>query len=82
VWIDSGGVRSRSILRGLGEEIRERRTRKKLSQERLAELAGTHTNLVGRLERGIYNPSVTKLMSIAVKLDTSLSELFAGAERR
>jgi XRE family transcriptional regulator, regulator of sulfur utilization len=75
-------VRSRSILRGLGQEIRERRTQKKLSQESLAGLAGIHTNVVGRLERGIYNPSVLVLQAIAVKLNVSLKDLMAGAEDR
>jgi transcriptional regulator with XRE-family HTH domain len=75
-------VRSRSILRSLGEEIRERRTQKKLSQESLAGLAGIHTNVVGRLERGIYNPTVLVLQAIAVKLSVSLEDLFAAAERR
>jgi XRE family transcriptional regulator, regulator of sulfur utilization len=75
-------VRSRSILRGLGEEIRARRTQKKLSQELLAAQAGIHTNVVGRLERGIYNPTVLVLQAIAMKLNVSLEELFAGAAER
>jgi XRE family transcriptional regulator, regulator of sulfur utilization len=66
----------------LGQEIRERRTQKKLSQESLAGLAGIHTNVVGRLERGIYNPSVLVLQAIAVKLNVSLKDLMAGAEDR
>jgi len=53
-----------------------------LSQESLALQAGIHPNVVGRLERGIYNPSVLVLFAIAVKLNTSLVELFAGAARR
>jgi transcriptional regulator with XRE-family HTH domain len=75
-------VRSRSILRGLGQEIRERRVQKQLSQESLAGLAGIHTNVVGRLERGIYNPTVLVLQAIAVKLNVSLKDLMAGAEDR
>jgi transcriptional regulator with XRE-family HTH domain len=66
----------------LGQEVRDRRTRKKLSQEALANLAGIHTNVVGRLERGKYNPTVDTLASIAAKLSVPLSELFAAAERR
>jgi XRE family transcriptional regulator, regulator of sulfur utilization len=66
----------------LGQEIRERRNHKKLSQESLAGLAGIHTNVVGRLERGIYNPSVLVLQAIAVKLNVSLKDLIAGAEDR
>jgi transcriptional regulator with XRE-family HTH domain len=66
----------------LGEEVRERRTQKKLSQEALAGLAGVHTNVVGRLERGQYNPTVMILVAIAVKLGVTLEELFRGAEGR
>jgi transcriptional regulator with XRE-family HTH domain len=66
----------------LGEEIRELRTRKKLSQESLAGLAGIHTNVVGRLERGSYNPTVLILTALAMKLGVTLEQLFREAERR
>jgi len=75
-------VRTKSVLRCLGEEVRERRKRQKLSQEKLAHAAGVHPNVVGRLERGTHNPTVLTLLSIAVKLDTSLPELFASAAKR
>jgi len=48
----------------------------------LALQADIHPNVVGRLERGIYNPSVTLLFAIAVKLNTTLLDLFAGAAKR
>jgi transcriptional regulator with XRE-family HTH domain len=76
------GVRSRSILRGLGEEVRERRKRRNLTQEGLAFDAGVHPNVEGRLERGIYNPTVMILYAISVKLNTSLQDLFAEAAKR
>jgi transcriptional regulator with XRE-family HTH domain len=69
-------------LRSLGEEIRELRKKKKLSQEALAGLAGVHTNVVGRLERGSYNPTVLTLAALAVKLGVTLEELFKGTEGR
>jgi transcriptional regulator with XRE-family HTH domain len=75
-------VRTRTILRSLGEELRERRKERKLSQEALALLAGVHPNVVGRLERGIYNPTVLILVAIATKLNTTLLDLFAGAAKR
>ena len=75
-------MRTRSILRGLGEEVRERRKQRNLSQEALAHQAGIHTNVVGRLERGIYNPTVLILLAVAMKLNTTLAELFAGAAKR
>ena len=75
-------VRTRTILRSLGEEVRERRKERNLSQEALAHQAGVHTNVVGRLERGSYNITVLTLLAIAVKLNTSVLELFAGASKR
>lgn len=75
-------ARARTILRSLGEEIRERRKLRNLSQEALAHQAGVHPNVVGRLERGIYNPTVLILLAIAMKLNTTLVDLFAGAARR
>jgi transcriptional regulator with XRE-family HTH domain len=75
-------VRTRSLLRSLGEEVRERREQHNLSQEALALQAGIHANIVGRIERGVYNPSVLTLDAIAVKLNTSVLELFAGADER
>ncbi len=75
-------VRTRSILRSLGEEVRERREQQNLSQEALAIQAGIHPNTIGRIERGVYNPSVLTLDAIAVKLNTSVLELLAGADER
>jgi XRE family transcriptional regulator, regulator of sulfur utilization len=66
----------------LGEEVRKLRTQKNLSQEALAGLAGIHTNVVGRLERGSYNPTVLILAALAVKLGVSLEQLFRDAEKR
>jgi transcriptional regulator with XRE-family HTH domain len=75
-------VRTRTILRSLGEEVRERRKQRNLSQEALAHQAGVHPNVVGRLERGSYNITVLTLLAIAVKLNTSILDLFAGAAKR
>ena len=75
-------VRTRTVLRSLGEEVRERRKQRNLSQEALARQAGVHPNVVGRLERGSYNVTVLTLLAIAVKLNTSVLDLFAGAAKR
>jgi DNA-binding XRE family transcriptional regulator len=50
-----------------------------LSQEALAHDAGVHPNVVGRLERGSYNPTLLTLHAIATKLDISLQDLFEAA---
>jgi XRE family transcriptional regulator, regulator of sulfur utilization len=73
---------AKHILKALGEEIRHRRIPKHLSQEALAHGAGLHRNVIGRLERGTYNPTVMTLLAIAGELDMSLSDLVGAAERR
>ena len=73
---------SKHLLKALGEEIRHRRTPLQLSQEALAHGAGLHRNVIGRLERGTYNPTVMTLLSIAAEFDIPLSELLGSAERR
>ena len=72
----------KSFLRCLGEEVRERRKALDLSQIALAHEAEVHPNVVGRLERGEYNPTVTILELLIVPLKVDLSVLIAGAERR
>ena len=73
---------SKHILKALGEEIRQRRAALQMSQEALAHGAGLHRNVIGRLERGTYNPTVMTLLSIAAEFDIPLSELIGSAERR
>jgi transcriptional regulator with XRE-family HTH domain len=75
-------VRARTLLQSLGDEVRDRRKQRNLSQEALAHQAGVHPNVVGRLERGSYNITVLTLLAIAMKLNTSVLELFAGAAKR
>jgi transcriptional regulator with XRE-family HTH domain len=79
---DCFAMATKSLLKRVGEEIRERRRTLDVSQEALAHGAGLHRNVIGRLERGTYNPSILTLLSIAVELDVSLSDLIAAAERR
>ena len=73
-------MQKRGVLRSLGSELRRRRQARDLSQEALAHAAGVHVNVVGRLERGQYNPSILLLQAVVSKLDVSLSEIFAAIE--
>jgi transcriptional regulator with XRE-family HTH domain len=68
------------ILKGLAAEVRRRRKSLDMTQARLAQIAQVHANVIGRIERGIYNPSLTVLCWIAAALDTSLPELLAQAQ--
>jgi transcriptional regulator with XRE-family HTH domain len=62
-------------LSNLGGKVRSRREQLSFSQKELARQAGVHPNVIGRLERGNYNPTVLKLLAIAGALQTSLRDL-------
>jgi DNA-binding XRE family transcriptional regulator len=66
---------STKYLSSLGGRVRTKRRRLSLSQTTLARRAGVHLNVVGRLERGIYNPTVLKLLAIAGALRVRLRDL-------
>ncbi|HEX4974418.1 MAG TPA: helix-turn-helix domain-containing protein [Pseudomonadales bacterium] len=64
-----------------GLAVRKRRLQCKLSQEKLAELAGLHRNLIGLIERGKINASIESIYSICDALGTCPSMLFSEAEK-
>jgi ribosome-binding protein aMBF1 (putative translation factor) len=47
----------KAVLKTLGAEVRHRRESLSLSQAMLAHRAQVHTNVIGRIERGGYNPT-------------------------
>ncbi|HYG96353.1 MAG TPA: helix-turn-helix transcriptional regulator [Solirubrobacterales bacterium] len=65
----------------LGEAVRRLRVEAELSQEQLAERAGTDLTQVGGIERGVRNPSYTTLLRLAAALETSVGELASLADR-
>ena len=69
-------------MQKLGVEVRERRKKRNLSQEALADASGVHVNALKKLERGKSNSQVLTLFGIAMGLKTPLAELIAGVERR
>lgn len=64
------------IAKIIWQRIRNYRTQKGLSQEKLAELAGCHPTYIGQLERGEKNATLESVEKIASAMDISLSELF------
>jgi transcriptional regulator with XRE-family HTH domain len=72
-------TQKKTVLTGIGSEIRRRRQKLGVSQSEIATRAGVHLNVVGRTERGIYNPTVMTLDAIAAALDTSIVDLLRGA---
>jgi transcriptional regulator with XRE-family HTH domain len=65
----------------LGDAIRQLRTEAEMSQEELAEAAGTDLTQVGGIERGVRNPSYTTLLRLADALGTEVGELTSLADR-
>lgn len=60
----------------LGKNVKYHRYRKKLTQEKLAEILNVSPNYVGRLERGQHSPSLDKIERIAQALNIKAFELF------
>jgi len=65
-----------NITKVLGQRIRNYRTAKGLSQEKLAELSGCHPTYIGQIERGEKNATIESIAKISAALDISLSKLF------
>lgn len=64
----------------LGDALRAMRGKAGLSQEQLAEGAGTDLTQVGGIERGIRNPSYTTLLRLAGALGTTVGKLTTLAD--
>jgi transcriptional regulator with XRE-family HTH domain len=63
-----------------GSAVRKFRHEKKISQEKLAELAEIHRTYIGDVERGIRNISLANMVKIASALGVPLSRLIAEME--
>lgn len=64
----------------LGEAVRTLRVDAGMSQEDLADAAGTDLTQVGGVERGVRNPSYTTLLRLANALDTSVGRIATLAD--
>lgn len=63
------------LLKRFGDRVREIRSEKDVSQERLSELAGLHRTYVSLIERGERNVTLRTIARIANALEVELSEL-------
>ena len=64
------------LTKVIGQRIRNYRTERNLSQEKLAELSGCHPTYIGQVERGEKNATLESIEKIASGLNVSLSTLF------
>ena len=60
------------VKRDLAKDIIRFRIQNNLTQSQLAELAGTTQNIISKLERGTYNPSVNFLEKLSIALNSKL----------
>lgn len=74
-------VRNEFIIKVVGENIRQIRISKSLSQEEVAYTADIPVNQIGRIERGEINPTISTLYVIADALDTPLASLISVEEQ-
>ena len=64
------------ITEKLCQKIRLERMKRKMSQEKLAELAELNRNFIGMVERGESNITVKNLEAIAKAFEMDIRELF------
>ena len=68
-----------AYLLKIGNQIRDFRLRKDLSQEKLALIAELDRSYVGRVERGDNNAALLTLVRLASALDISVAKLMQRA---
>lgn len=69
------------LAQAFGAVVRALRTRKKISQEALANLAGVERSHMGKIERGEHIPSLVIIMRIAEALGCDATSLVAETEK-
>jgi len=67
--------RDKKLIKLFGERVRELRLKKKLSQEELTHRADLSKNMIGNIERGEVNPTLTTLDALSKGLEVSYAEL-------
>lgn len=69
-----------ATLKALGLLVKQRRLALGLSQEGLGALAHLDRTYISGVERGVRNPSLTALVSLAASMQTTVSDLLSGLE--
>ena len=57
-------------------KLKSARAAKDLSQQQLADLVGVSRQTINAIEKGDYNPTIRRCLSICRALDKTLDELF------
>lgn len=70
------------IAKTVGKRLRSYRLAQRLSQERLAEMAGLHPTYIGQVERGEKNLTIESLEKITLALQIPMASVFERIEER
>jgi len=73
---------NRDLIEDFGKRIRQLRTERGLSQEKLAELTGFHRTYIGMVERGERNISLSNIGVFAKVFEMSVSDLMDFETKR
>jgi transcriptional regulator with XRE-family HTH domain len=66
----------------LGLNIRRIREENNLTQEALSERCDLDSTYISGIERGVRNPSIISLMRLTVALETTVSAICEGIEKK
>jgi len=66
------------VQKALGEQIKSLRIKKGWSQKTLAELSGTTTVHIARIERGELDIHLSTLFALSEAFQSTISQLFRG----
>ena len=64
------------LLEAFGKRIRKLRHDRKISQEKLAELATLHRTYIGQIETGVRNLSLKNIEKLSKALKVKIKDLF------
>jgi transcriptional regulator with XRE-family HTH domain len=65
--------------KAIGSRVRELRKKRGWSQEYLSDLCHIHRSHMGAIERGEANITLSTMIVLAAKLETTIATLLAGA---
>lgn len=60
----------------LKNNLKEIRSKKKLSQKELADMVGVSRNTISSIETGQYSPTAKLALTIAIALDKKFEDIF------
>ena len=69
-----------TVLAALGQNVRQRREARELTQEKLAEKAGLDPTYISGIERGLRNPGIKNVARLAKALGLTTARLCEGVD--